>query len=99
MMARRALVQAMRRVTLQVHTIDDHRVGHAGGTVPVLPPVFDELALIDHLVCQTRPDKRKVHISIDRPEGITRPRPADTMHPVDPIQPLYDSHLAPVSLP
>src|SRR5687767_11515173 len=94
-MTRWAFMQTMRRILTQVRPIEYHGGWHACRTVPILPPALDELALIDHMVCQPSPDKRKVPVPIDCADSVARPSPTDTMHPIDPIQALHDPHSAP----
>src|SRR3990172_11307935 len=90
-MAGGALMQTVRCKYGQVNAIWDHRRRHAHGANPILPPAFDKLTLIDHAVCQTRTDERKICIAIDRADGITQPGPADPVHPVQPSESLHDS--------
>src|SRR5688500_5712637 len=94
-MSRGTLMQAMRGITIQVRAIEDHRRRHARRAVPIFPPMFDELTLVDNVIRQSRSDKRQIPVPIDRADCITQSRPMDTMNPVDPIEALHDSYPMP----
>jgi len=42
------------------------------------------------MVRQARSNKGEIRIPIDRPHGVTRSSPADTVHPIDAVQALDD---------
>jgi hypothetical protein len=88
-------MQPVRCITTQIRGIQDDRGGNARGPVPILPPVFDELALIDHMVCQAPPDKGKVPVSVNGANAVAQSRPVDAVDPIDPVQALYDPDPAP----
>src|SRR5687768_17707888 len=85
-----ALMQAMRCILAQICPVENDRGWHAGRTVPIFPPVFDKLALVDHMICQARPYIGKVSIAIDRAQGVAESRPVDAVNPVDAIEALHD---------
>ena len=88
-------MQPVRCITTQIRRIQDDRGRHACGSVPILPPVFDELALIDYMVCQATPDKRKVPVSVDGANRVAQSRPMNAVDPIDPVQALHDPYPAP----
>ncbi len=61
--------------------------------------MFDELTLIDHVVCQPRPDEGKIPVAIDGTQRVTQSRPMDAVNPVDPIEALHDPYAAPPRFP
>src|SRR5918993_5733247 len=97
-MTGRTLMQPVGCITTQVRPIEDDRGGHARRAVPVLPPVFDKLTLVDHMVCQTRPDEGKVPVSINGSHGVAQSRPMNAMNPVDPVEALHDPYPTPARI-
>src|SRR5512133_614766 len=93
------LMQSMRRITSQVHTVADHCGRNPRWLIPILPPILGELALINNLISQPSADIGEICVSINCPDGITRSHPAGALQPVDPVQALHDPDPAPARSP
>src|SRR5215211_4438611 len=98
-MHRWTFMQSMRSIAVQIHAIDYDRRRDTCRAIPILPPAFDKLALINDLMCQTGANEREIGISIDRSNGIARSRPTHAMNPVDAVEPLDNTRSSAARLP
>src|SRR5512140_2250975 len=90
-MTGRTFMQTLRGITAQIYTVENDRRGNGHRPIPIPPPVFDELTLIDYMIRQMRTDISKVGISINGTHRVTQACPADAVHPVQSIQALHDA--------
>src|SRR4026207_228912 len=86
-----AFMQTVGCISTKVNSVKNYRERDARRAVPILPPAFDELTLINYVLRKSCADEREIGVSINGAECVTQPCPSNALHPVETVESLYNA--------